>query len=61
MWPDEERITGHTFRLIPQQPARARYVRYRVANKRWFDCTEVEVLDTIRFEPFEMRIALPEL
>ena len=60
IWPDEERITGHTFRLIPKEPIRARYVRYKVTNKRFFDCTELEVLDSIRFEPFELRIALPD-
>ncbi|MBN2473981.1 MAG: right-handed parallel beta-helix repeat-containing protein [Pirellulales bacterium] len=60
MWPDEERITGHTFQLVPSAPLQARYVRYMVSNKRLFDCTELEVLDRIRFEPFDMRVALPD-
>jgi len=59
MWPDHEVIQGHTFRLIPPKPVRTRYVRYRVTNRRFFDCTELEVLDAIRFEPFDLRIALP--
>jgi hypothetical protein len=60
MWPDHEVIQGHTFRLIPEKPIRARYVRYRVTNLRFFDCTELEVLEAIRFEPFDLRIALPD-
>ncbi len=60
MWPDEEKITGHTFRLVPEQPVTARFVQFRVDNRRMFDCTELEVLDSIRFEPFDLRLALPE-
>jgi hypothetical protein len=30
-----------------------------VAAARFFACTELEVLDAIRFEPFDLRIALP--
>lgn len=60
MWPDEEKITGHTFRRIPERPVRARYVQYRISNQRIFACTELEVLDAIRFEPFDLRIALPD-
>lgn len=60
MWPDEETITGATCRLIPEQPVTARYVQYRVTSERFFCCTELEVLDSIRFEPFDLRIALPD-
>jgi len=59
MYPDHEVIQGHTFRLIPPAPVKARYVQYRVRNRRFFDCTELEVLDAIRLEPFDLRIALP--
>ncbi len=60
MWTDEETMAGHAFRLVPDKPVEARFVRYRVFNKRLFCCTELEVLDSIRFEPFDMRIALPD-
>jgi len=60
MWPDEERITGATFRLTPDDPVEARWVQYRVTSKRFFCCTELEVLDSIRYEPFDLRIALPD-
>jgi hypothetical protein len=60
MWPDEETITGATCRFIPEQPVTARYVQYKVTSQRFFCCTELEVLDSIRFEPFDLRIALPD-
>ncbi|MCC6444312.1 MAG: hypothetical protein IT210_12775 [Armatimonadetes bacterium] len=59
MWPDEEAITGATFRLIPPGPVTARYVQYRVTSPRFFACTELEVLDSIRYDPFDLKIALP--
>ncbi len=60
IWPDEETITGATCRLIPDRPVTARYVQYRVTSERFFCCTELEVLEAIRFEPFDLRIALPD-
>jgi len=60
MWTDEETMTGHTFRLVPGKPVTARFVQYRVSNRRLFDCTELEVLDSIRSEPFDLRLALPD-
>jgi hypothetical protein len=60
MWPDEETITGATFRLIPAKALKARYVQYRITNPRIFCATELEVLDAITFEPFDLKIALPE-
>ena len=59
MWPDHECIQGATFRLIPEKPVEARYVQYKVAAARFFACTELEVLDSIKFEPFDLRISLP--
>lgn len=58
-YPDEETITGHTFRVIPAAPVKARFVRYTVTSPRHFCATEVEVLDAITFEPFDLRVALP--
>jgi hypothetical protein len=60
MWPDEETITGATFRLIPEQPVTARFVQYKVTSPRFFCCTELEVLDAIKYEPFDLRVALPD-
>jgi hypothetical protein len=60
MWTDEETMTSGTFRLIPDQPVTTRYVQYRILNKRFFDCAGLEVLDSIRSAPFDLRIALPD-
>jgi hypothetical protein len=60
MWTDEESLTSGTFRLIPNERVTARYVQYRVTNRRFFDCAALEVLDSIRNEPFDLRLALPD-
>lgn len=57
--PDDETLTGYTYRLIPKEPVVARHVRYRITTPRHLCVTELEVLDTIRFTPFDLRIALP--
>jgi hypothetical protein len=57
--PDHEVLQGTTFRVIPDKPVEARYVQYKITNRRMFCCTELEVLDAIRFDPFDLRIALP--
>jgi hypothetical protein len=60
MWPDDESITSATFRFVPTLPVMARYVKYQVTNKRIFDCAGLEVLDSIKSEPFDLRLALPD-
>ena len=58
-WPDEEIIAAHNFERIPPAPIEARYVRYKVTPERSLTVSEVEVLDFIRYEPFDLRVALP--
>ncbi len=60
IWPDDEAITAATFRLVPDSPVTARYVRFRVTSKRHFDCTEIEVLASLKSDPYDLRIALPD-
>lgn len=60
MWTDEETMSSGTFRCIPANPVTARYVQYRVTNRRFFDCAGLEVLDSIRSESFDLRLALPD-
>jgi hypothetical protein len=38
----------------------ARFVRYQVTSARMFCCTELEVLNSIKNEPFDLRVALPQ-
>ena len=59
-WPDEESICGHNFELIPPTPIQARYVRYKIQPERSVTVSEVEVIDAIRYHPFDLRLALPE-
>ena len=60
MWPDDETLTSAVFRFMPEQPITARFVKYQVHNKRIFACAGLEVLDSIKYEPFDLRIALPD-
>jgi hypothetical protein len=60
MIPDDGFVQGATFRLVPEKPVQARHVKYQVTNRRIFCCTELEVLDAIRHEPFDLRVALPD-
>jgi len=59
MWPDDETMTSATFRCVPEHPVKARYVQFRIFSERIFDCAGIEVLDWIKYEPFDLRIALP--
>ncbi|MFH1708278.1 MAG: hypothetical protein ABIF71_10235 [Planctomycetota bacterium] len=52
-------MTGFTARLVPGQSVAARFVQFKIANKRFLDVTEIEVLDAISLAPFDLRIALP--
>jgi hypothetical protein len=58
MMPDDETATGFTYALVPQRPIEARWVRFEITPQRTLTVSEVEVLDSIRFEPFDLRIAL---
>jgi hypothetical protein len=58
VWTDEETMTGGTFRVIPERPVSARFVQYRIKSDRNFCATELEVLDSIKSELFDLRVAL---
>ncbi|HEY5910254.1 MAG TPA: hypothetical protein VJA21_06575 [Verrucomicrobiae bacterium] len=60
MWPDDETMTSAMFRCLPVRAVPARYVRFQIANKRIVDCAGIEVLDTVKSEPFDLRVALPD-
>jgi hypothetical protein len=60
MWTDEETMTSATFRCVPATPARARYVKFQIQNQRIIDCAGIEVLDSYKLEPFDLRLALPD-
>ena len=60
MWPDNEELTAHLFELVPPNPVDARYVRFDIAPQRSLCVNEVQVLDSLGYEPFDLRVALPD-
>jgi len=60
MMPDDETATGPTFELTLPQPVQARYIRFQITPERTLTVSEVEVLDFIKYAPFDLRIALPD-
>jgi len=58
--PDDPQFGAHTFYLVPPQPVRARYVRYKVASSDFFCPTELFVWDSYKSEPFDLRLTLPD-
>jgi len=60
MWPDEETLRGPNYLLIPARPVAARYVRFAMTPARFLSVSEVHVLDFVKYEPFDLRLALPD-
>jgi len=60
MMPDDETATGFTYDLTPSEPIEACYVRFKIETERTLTVSEVQVLDKIRYTPFDLRIALPD-
>ncbi|MBM3476219.1 MAG: hypothetical protein FJX75_23350 [Armatimonadetes bacterium] len=60
MLPDDETLTAYLFTLAPPQPVQARYVRFAISAKRMICVSEVQALDSLKYEPFDLRIALPD-
>ncbi len=57
---DEETARAWNHERILQTPVSARYVKYRVRPRRAVCVTEVQALKFIKYEPFDIRIALPK-
>lgn len=60
MWNDEETFEAHNHELILAKPVEARYVRFKLKPARTLGVTEVQVLDGIKYEPFDLKLALPK-
>ena len=60
MLPDDETATGFLYALVPPEPVETRYVQYKITPQRILTVSEVQVLDSIRYEPFDLRVALPD-
>ncbi|MBI5387157.1 MAG: hypothetical protein HZA90_21015 [Verrucomicrobia bacterium] len=59
-WPDDETLCAHLFELILPAPVDARYVRFKLTPARIVTVSEVEVLESIDYAPFDLRLALPD-
>ena len=59
MWPDSEQVPGYMFDLRMPQSIEARYVQFKINSPRSVGVTEVQALDSIKYEPFDLRVALP--
>ena len=59
LWPDDEVIAGHQFEHVLPSLIAARFVRFQITPARIMTVSEVEVLDSIQYQPFDLRLALP--
>ena len=59
-WPDEETLCGSNYLLVAAAPVEARYVRFNITPARFPSVSEVQVLESVKFEPFDLRIAPPD-
>jgi hypothetical protein len=59
-WNDEETFNEYNYSLIPAQRVEARYVRFALTPSRMMTVSEVQVLDSIKYAPFDLKIALPD-
>jgi hypothetical protein len=57
--PDDGKATGWNFERTVPAAVTARYVRYRITPKRNLCVSELQVLDRVVYEPFDIRIAPP--
>ena len=57
---DNEKGQGWNFELNLKEPVEAKQVRFKISTARWLAVTEVQVYDFIKYEPFDIRITLPD-
>ena len=60
MAPDNEALTGYNYEPILDKPVQARYVKFCLKPARFVCITEVQALDFIKYEPFDLKLAMPD-
>ncbi|MCH5378319.1 MAG: hypothetical protein JJ992_30550, partial [Planctomycetes bacterium] len=60
MLPDDETSGGWNFEFVPPETVETRFIRFRLVPQRSVVVTEIQALDSLRYEPFDLRIALPD-
>ena len=59
MWPDDEQFVAYNHTLQLEKPVEARFVKFAAKSSRFMVISEVQVLDGVSSEPFDLKIALP--
>ncbi len=60
MLPDDEGAGGFIAELVLPKGVQARYVKFKVTSPRIMQLMELQVFDWIRYEPFDLRLSLPD-
>jgi hypothetical protein len=60
MLPDDEGARGFLAELVLPNGVQARYVKFKVTSPRIMQLMELQVLDWIRYGPFDLRLSLPD-
>ena len=60
MWPDDEQFVAYNHTLRLDEPIETRYVKFAAKASRFMVISEVQVLNGVKSEPFDLRIALPK-
>jgi hypothetical protein len=59
-WNQDERFTGHNFELLLDRQVEAKFVKFTLKPKRALCVSEVQVLDFIKYKPFDLKLAMPD-
>jgi hypothetical protein len=60
MLPDDEGARGFIAELVLPKGVQARYVKFKVTSPRIMQLMELQVFDWIKYEPFDLRLSLPD-
>ena len=60
MLPDSEGESGFIAELVLTKPVSARYVKFKVTSTRSLRLMELQAFDSIKYEPFDMKLAMPK-
>jgi hypothetical protein len=60
MLPDDEGARGFIAELVLPQGVQARYVKFKVTSPRIMQLMELQVFDRIKYQPFALRLSLPD-
>jgi hypothetical protein len=59
MWPDSHHLTAHNHTKLLDEPVQTRYVMFKLTSDRFLSVSELQVIESVTSEPFDLRLALP--